>query len=137
LADLNLTEEQRRQFSDFPVNESRVARGVDVRKVIKERGKKKDGTPEEKYVRGTLTSVVCSKGLTLHILMGKQGIDERTENVYAESAEDIDWVTDAGDEVGPVACGSTFRRVAVTYLPQRKGLRMGIATVVQFITLPE
>jgi hypothetical protein len=84
-----------------------------------------------------LTNVVCTKGLTLHILMGTPGADERTENVYAESVDDIDWVTDTGDEIRPVACGSTHRRVAVTYLPQRKGLRMGIATVVQFITLPE
>jgi tetratricopeptide (TPR) repeat protein len=137
LASLRLSDEQLGEFSDF-VDESRKGgKGIDVRKVIKERGQRPKGTPEEKYVRAALVNVDCSKGLTLHLLMGKRDVDERTENVFAESADDIDWVTDTGEETEAVACGTTYRRVAVTYRSERKGLRMGIALVVQFITLPE
>lgn len=137
LASLRLSDEQLREFGDF-VDDSRGGRkGIDVRKAIKERGTGPKGTPEEKYVRGVLTRVDCSNGLTLHLLIGTPNVSERTENVFAESADDIDWVTDTGEEGEAVACGTTYRRVAVTYESQRKGLRMGIARVVQFLTLPE
>jgi len=147
LLQLNLPPEQKSIFGEFAVNEFGNAsdQSLDVRLAALEKDKKakaRDRTAE-KYVRGILTRVDCNKGLTIYLLVGTPPLpqrpptDERTENLHADTPGNVEWVTDTGQETTTVACGEMSRRVAVTYRPERKGLRMGVPLVVEFLTLPE
>lgn len=95
--------------------------------------KKGEHDNSERTVRGELTKVECTDGLTLHV---KIGADERVENVRTQTPDVIDWVTDAGTIAAPIECGvlTSPARIALTYRPKRKGLTMGEPVVVEFLT---
>jgi tetratricopeptide (TPR) repeat protein len=139
---LDLTETQRTAFGDFGILDSTEGeKGVSVRlsstQIKAARKQARRDEKEEKVVRGFLTRVDCSKGLTLYIRIGTRDIDERIENVHTDNPEDIDWVTDSDREPGPIECGPAARPVSITYRPQRKGLMMGVPLVVEYVSGPD
>ena len=133
LAALNLTTQQKTAFGNFEVNESRD-RGADTRVLSKADIKAAASRDKEmQIVRGFLTNVECSKGLTLYVRMGQANIDERIENLHSDSPN-VDWLTDTGETLDAVKCEKlpAPRLVAITYRPKRKGLTMGEPVVVEF-----
>jgi tetratricopeptide (TPR) repeat protein len=127
LAELNLTTEQKTAFSDFQVPDStNGARGVDAKSLTKDGVKALAKNTETRIVRGYLTEVQCTKGLTIYIRVGVKDMDERIENLHTDSPGDVAWLTDTGEKVDAVKCekrpGSP---VAITYAPKRKGLMIG------------
>jgi len=142
---LDLTAAEKTAFSrfDLPETADGETRAVEARLSSKEidaaRKLAKRKEKEEKVVRGVLTKVDCSKGLTLHIRIGTPNASERIENVHTDTPADIEWVSDSGEEPEPIECNGRIRggMVAVTYRPQRKGLTMGVPLVVEFIRLRE
>jgi tetratricopeptide (TPR) repeat protein len=143
---MNLTEAQKTAFGRFDIPETADGdtRSVETRLSSKEidtarKTAKKKADKEAKVVRGDLTKVDCSKGLTLHIRIGTPNIDERVENVHTDTPADIDWVSESGAPPEPVECNGRIRggMVAITYRPQRKGLTMGVPLVVEFLSFPD
>jgi Flp pilus assembly protein TadD len=130
LAQLNLTPEQKTAFGDFKIDESYSAKrqAVPTRADIKAASAK---SKETRVVRGYLSEVKCSKGLTLYIRLGAVGIDERTENLHSESGN-VQWVSDTGDVLELVKCDKMWARTAITYRPKQKGLTMGEPLIVEF-----
>jgi tetratricopeptide (TPR) repeat protein len=130
LAQLNLTPEQKTAFGDFKIDESYSARRqtAPTRADIKAASA---SSKETRVVRGYLSEVKCSKGLTLYIRLGTAGVDARTENLHSDSG-DVDWVSDSGEALEAVKCDKMWVPTAITYRPKRKGLTMGEPLIVEF-----
>jgi tetratricopeptide (TPR) repeat protein len=130
LVQLNLTPEQKTAFGDFKIDESYPARHqtVPTKADIKAASA---SSKETRVVRGYLSEVKCSKGLTLYIRLGTAGIDERTENLHSDSGS-VEWVSDTGENLEAVKCDKMWVRTAITYRPKRKGLMMGEPLIVEF-----
>jgi len=145
LNQLNLTPEQRTEVGGITVGDSGndAVQGFSVRLVSKDDRKRlakiEKAQNPGKVVRGRITKVDCSKGMTIYIRIGTPGIDERIENLHSDTPERIDWVTDNGETIEFIACGETKigGSAAITYTPKRKGLMMGEPMVVEMLRLPE
>ena len=148
LAELNLTAAEKTAFADFEINEDASANRSTSTKLMSRADVKKIVSAESRdtrIVRGHLTEIACSKGLTIYVRIGAPGptsdshaIDERIENLYSDS-NNVEWVKDTGEPADAQKCEKIPSRqlqppVAITYRPKRKGLTMGEPLVVEFCT---
>jgi hypothetical protein len=137
LAELNLSDAEKTAYANFEINEDSVTRNGTETKLMSKADIKRSSAENKdiQVVRGYLTEVGCSKGLTLYVRIGEQGIDERIENVHSDTAN-IELVKDTGEVAEPLECEKLPPHaqipVAITYRPKRKGLTMGEPIVVEF-----
>jgi hypothetical protein len=145
LNQLGLTAEQRAAFGGIAGGDSGndAEQGFTIRLVSKDDRKDLAKTARAqapgKVVRGAITKVECTKGMTIYIKLGTRGVDERIENLHTDTPERVDWVADNGEAINFIACGETPIRgsVAITYKPKRKGLMMGEPLVVEMLRMAE
>lgn len=135
LSELNLTTAQKTAFGDFQINDSAESnRRIDARSLTRAGIKALSrGDKDIQVVRGFLTEVQCSKGLTLYIRVGVRDMDERVENLHTDSPGNVEWLTDTGETLDAVKCEKRpVSPVAISYKPKRKGLTIGEPLTVEF-----